>query len=97
MIFNVFRNVPYLLSTHMHRDNLIILKDRSRHSSLREKLLNSVVLDSSHKLSQLLSKQNVNKYNLRRPRHFQPFKATLYPKFWWLVQELKEVFELEEF
>ena len=24
-------------------------------------------------------------------------KATLYPKFWWIVKELKEVFELEEF
>ena len=27
----------------------------------------------------------------------QPIKATLYPKFWWIVKELKEVFELEEF
>ena len=25
------------------------------------------------------------------------FKATLYPKLWWIVKELKEVFELEEF
>ena len=25
------------------------------------------------------------------------FKATLYPKFWWIVKELKEVFQLEEF
>ena len=26
------------------------------------------------------------------------YKATLYPKFWWIVfKELKEVFELEEF
>ena len=25
------------------------------------------------------------------------FKATLYPEFWWIVKELKEVFELEEF
>ena len=24
-------------------------------------------------------------------------KATLYPKFWWIVKELREVFELEEF
>ena len=26
-----------------------------------------------------------------------PLKATLYPKLWWIVNELKEVFELEEF
>ena len=24
-------------------------------------------------------------------------KATLYPKFWWMVKKLKEIFELEEF
>ena len=28
---------------------------------------------------------------------FKEFKATLYPKFWRIVKELKEVFELEEF
>ena len=48
---------------------------RERRSSLCEKLLNSIMFDTSHKLFQFLPKQNVNKYNLRRPRHFQPFTA----------------------
>ena len=59
---------------NLSRFNLSILTDRR--SSLCEKLLNLVMLDSSHKLSQFLSKQNVNKYNLRRSRHFIHLRLT---------------------
>ena len=58
---------------NLSRFNLSILKDRR--SSLCQKLLNSVMLDSSHKLARFLPKRNANQYNLRRLRHFQPLKA----------------------
>ena len=61
-----------------YQENLSCFKISSlkeRRSSLCEKLLNSIMLDNSHKLFQFLPKENVNKYNLRRQRHFQPFKA----------------------
>lgn len=59
-------------------DNLSCCKLSSlkeRRCSLCEKLFNSIMLDSSHKLYKSLPQKNINTYNLRRPHHFKAYNA----------------------
>lgn len=48
---------------------------KERRCSLCEKLFNSIMLDSSHKLYKFLPQKNINTYNLRRPHHFKAYNA----------------------